>query len=482
MRENLPKILLPLSMVLGALFVFYKVFAGSASGNGYTYLAGLIGLELLAISVWKYRERFFPILLITFLVAGTAVPFHGVWTTARWGVLAVGAIAGFIFYIKSPGHRFGAFHLMALFSVIAAVVSALASNYPRIALLKALSLLLVFLYGVSGARLAIAGRAAKFCSGLLLACEIVVYISALSYFVMGVPLYGNSNSLGVVMGLGAYPFLLWGVVASEGTRSYKRHVFALLLCVLVLFSSYARAAIGAACLSSLILTLALRRYRLLMKGSALALLGAVLIMVVKPLEGARSSGGLIDRMTDTFFYKGKREQGVFGSRESPWELTAAAIREHPWLGTGFGTSLTDIKQDEQDLSFASVVGATREHGNSYLAIVEWTGLLGAGPFYLMVLMIAASITRVVIWMRRTGSPFSPAVPIAITLAGAVFHATFEDWMFAMGYYMCIFFWALAFMLVDVLPTGSSIAVQVAPAAPQSPPSWDRTYGVAAPGR
>jgi hypothetical protein len=35
------------------------------------------------------------------------------------------------------------------------------------------------------------------------------------------------------------------------------------------------------------------------------------------------------------------------------------------------------------------------------------------------------------------------------------HAAFEDWLFAPGYYLCVFFWALAFIMVDVLPAITS---------------------------
>jgi hypothetical protein len=483
MPEALPKILLPLSVVLGGLFVFYRVLAGSVSSNAYLYLAGLIGLEILLMAVWNFAERFLPVLLISFLCAGLLSPFRSAFITGRWGVLAVGAIAGFVLYMKNPLHSFGAFHLTALFSVIAALVSAVVSNYPRIALLKTLSLLLVFLYGAAGARLAVVNREAKFCWGLLWACEVLVYISAFSYFAVHFPLYGNPNSLGVVMGVIALPPLLWGVIVSEGTPSHKRRLFALALCVLLLLSSYARAAIAAACVSSLLLTLALRRYRLLMKGAALALLGALLIMVISPLPEAQSGGGLVDRLTDTFFYKGKREQGVFSSRKSPWELATAAVRQHSWFGTGFGTSVTAVEgREQQDLSFASVREATREHGNSYFAILEWTGLFGAGPFYFMVLMIAFSVGRVTIWLRRTGNPFSPAVPIAAVLAGGLIHAAFEDWMFAVGYYMCIFFWVLAFILLDVLPVEGSVPLQAASASPQISPSWDHSPTVTVSGR
>jgi hypothetical protein len=38
----------------------------------------------------------------------------------------------------------------------------------------------------------------------------------------------------------------------------------------------------------------------------------------------------------------------------------------------------------------------------------------------------------------------------VMIAGLI-HAGFEDWLFAVGYYLCVFFWSLAFVLIDVLP-------------------------------
>jgi hypothetical protein len=38
----------------------------------------------------------------------------------------------------------------------------------------------------------------------------------------------------------------------------------------------------------------------------------------------------------------------------------------------------------------------------------------------------------------------------LVLAGMV-HASFEDWLFAPGSYLCVLFWCMAFILVDVAP-------------------------------
>ena len=67
------------------------------------------------------------------------------------------------------------------------------------------------------------------------------------------------------------------------------------------------------------------------------------------------------------------------------------------------------------------------------------------------ILLFQKILRTVSWMREYGSAFHAAIPLAmVTLAGIV-HAIFEDWMFAPGYYLCLFFWSIGFVLVDVAP-------------------------------
>jgi len=55
-------------------------------------------------------------------------------------------------------------------------------------------------------------------------------------------------------------------------------------------------------------------------------------------------------------------------------------------------------------------------------------------------------------MRKTGIACHPAVPLAMVVVAGLVHACFEDWLFAVGYYLCVFFWSLALVLVDVAPS------------------------------
>jgi len=66
----------------------------------------------------------------------------------------------------------------------------------------------------------------------------------------------------------------------------------------------------------------------------------------------------------------------------------------------------------------------------------------------LVLLMRAAV-RVYKWMRRTGSPYHYAIPFAMVIMAGLIHAAFEDWLFAAGSYLCLFFWVLAFLLIDL---------------------------------
>jgi O-antigen ligase len=187
-----------------------------------------------------------------------------------------------------------------------------------------------------------------------------------------------------------------------------------------------------------------------------------------------------DTLVDVFLYKGKTEAGILGSRESPWQQTSAVIRDHPWFGSGFGTSVTSVEGRQFDYAFQSTNGSIREHGNSYLAILEWVGVLGVIPFLLLMLTIGVNMVRSVARMFRSADPMSPLVPITTVLIAGLIHAAFEDWMFAPGYYMCVFFWALVFIHADLLSAAEAMAA--ASARPTPAPYLHGGYGVLSPGR
>jgi O-antigen ligase len=471
MSNRLSRFIVPVTIAICCLFALYAAAFRPAYFSNADDLDSLLFLQVLLAAIWRYRSRFFPLLLAAFLWAGTALPLNVAWTSGRWFILAAGALVGFVVYISDPRHRFTTLHLVAFFCVVAALVSAAVSAYSGTAFLKAMSLLLLFLYGSSGARLAVEGREERFFARVLTSCEVLVYVTAIAYFGFQYEIYGNPNSLGAIMGVAVAPIMLWGILISERPAARWRRTFAFALTLLLLFSSYARAGIAAAIVSCILLCIALRRYGLLIRGLGVALVLAALVSVTIPLHQRPT-----DSLTSAFVYKGRRDEGIFASRRSVWDDTVSAIQEHPWFGSGFGTSKTSSEVVQQSRSFESLPQATREHGNSYLAITEWVGFVGDIPFFALILLLVANLARALAHLRRTGDTLSPLIPMAGVLAAGLIHAAFEDWLFAVGYYLCIFFWTLAFIMVDILPATAPLPAQ---SRLRAATPWANNFGVAA---
>jgi O-antigen ligase len=420
--------------------------------NDTTSLAGLIFFQLLIAAVWKFRTVFFAFLMMAFFWAGLDVPMTEAWTSARWIVLAAGAVAGFVLFMHERNWHFHALHLVALFCVSAAFVSALVSTYPKTAVLKAISLLLLFLYAGTGGRLAVLGREASFFRGLLGACEMITVLSAIAYVPFGADTWGNPNSLGLVMGIGVAPLLFWGTLIAETRPLRWRRAAAFYVSILLLLLTVARASILGGVSTIVISCIVLRRQKLLLHAAMVALFAVTITALVAP----EKLSNFAESASSDFFYKGHRDSGVLGSRKSPWQETFDVVGQHPWFGSGFGTSPSGQEHNGEGL-FSSNTDTSREHGSSYLAILEWEGLLGVVPFAVLLLMLLWKTGQVLAWMSRTRRLDHPAVPIAMVIIATFIHAGFEDWLFAPGYYLTVFFWTLAFVFFDVAPARATAA-------------------------
>ncbi len=444
MDNRVPKAGIAVAGIAGAALLAYVAATRPGYFTSTTYVGGLLLLEVLAAAVWLYRRIFFAIIIVTFLLAGVDLPVGGIWTMARWGVLGLGALVGLMIILKEHRFSFGIFHIVALLAVLTALMSAAVSRYVNVSSLKVLSLFLLFLYSATGARLAVLNRESRFFTGLLLGCEIFVAIIGGCYFA-GIEAMGNPNSLGAVMGVVAVPILLWGTLLKQSAFIHRMQLFFFLVALYLTFASHARAAMAAALFVSAVLCLCLRRYMLLTQGIVILAILIAGSAIFRPDAFSRT----ISDIHSNVIYKGKDvSEGILGSRRSPWQDTMDAIRDHYWFGSGFGTS--DNGQDPTDKvgKFASTSVTSKEHGSSYLAIVAWAGVFGSLPFFAMIGVLLARILRSLVWMFRTANPSHPAVPLAMVLLAGLIHAAFEDWLFAPGYYLCVFFWSMAFIFID----------------------------------
>jgi len=433
-------------IALGSALVLHFLYTHSWYLTDVSLLGGIIGLEVLVALLWRFEQRFFAALVIAFLWAGMYVPLSGVGKSGRWVLLFAGALVGFIVWQRAPRAPFRAIHLVALFCIFAAFASATVSPFAQVAALKSLSLLLLFLYCATGARLAIIGREVNFFRGLILGCEIAVYATAICHFILGANVWGNPNSLGAAMSVGVFPVLLWAWSTSD-TRAVKlRRLFAVVLCAYLVRSSMTRAGMASAAVVTIIFFVVLHQYKLMMKGVALVLFVVAIGGVLAPV----SLTNQIEDFKDAILYKGHKDEGLLGSRKEPWDQSIASIKEHPLFGTGYGTSAT---AEDAATAFGTVISTvgSREHGSSYITIVEWEGLLGVWPFAVLLAMIIFNVWKVCVWMRRTSDPRDYSVPLAMVVVSGLVLGIFEDSLFAVGSYLCLYFWIFVFLLADYVP-------------------------------
>lgn len=447
MTERIPKIVVVAGAV--ALPIVFALFAYLRPGYFTTelYVGGLLFVEFMIAAVWMFRQVYFPLVLLAFLFSGVNLHVGSFWTVLRWAILAVGALVGTILMLKDGRYRIRLFHVVALFAVLAALVSAAVSRYPSFAALKALSLLLLFVYCATGVRAAVVGRESRFFSGLLLGCEVLVVGIAAGYLA-GIGVMGNPNSLGAIIGVVACPILLWGAMLEEPKFIRHRRLALFGVSMFLVFYSSSRAAIAAALLSCALLCLGLRRYRQLVQGAAFILIVVATTAIFWPEIASNS----FSTVTSSVVYKGRDSVlGVFSSRQSPWQNAVDTIRAHFWFGTGFGTGDNGTNSNEPLSAFSTNSAISVENGSSFLSITTWVGMLGVVPFFLLLLILVQKIFRTMHWMLQNRTPLHPAVPLAMVMISGLVNAAFEDWLFAPGYYLCVFFWSLAFLLVDLEP-------------------------------
>jgi O-antigen ligase len=452
MKDRIRMILL-LPAIIAVLLLFLLVERVPGLFANTTYLGAILAFQIALVGLSHFEEVFFPLLMGTFLWAGSRLPFYGAGMTLRWLFLAVGALGGFVIWMKSPRvQHFRAFHLVALFCVASALVSAMVSEVPRTAVLKVVSLFLLFLYASAGARVAVAGRERAFLRGLSLVCEVLVYLSALCYFVLDYSVFGNPNALGAIIGVAVLPVLLWAAITAKTPGLKRRRFFALTLCGALLYLANSRASILSAVVAVVVLTVALRYQRLLLQCAFVSVFFLTVMAVINPSH----MDEMFSSFTGRVLYKEQgTHQGVFGSRLSPWAETFAIVKRHPWFGSGFGTSeLGQLRPDIGSSSVHTLEGTNREHGNSYLALAEYLGIFGALPFLVLLFLLIRVVVRVCSWMRRTRDPYHPSIPFALVALAGLVHACFEDWLFAVGSYLCVFLWVSAFILIDLAPEGA----------------------------
>jgi O-antigen ligase len=241
----------------------------------------------------------------------------------------------------------------------------------------------------------------------------------------------GSNMFGSMMAM-CSPFLLWQTYRYwKNTR--KRIFWMTLLSVnfFFLLAAVSRGAILVALCTALGLFLCLgttRRTHILVLFFGV-ILGSFLLVP-----------GQFEQFQNKYLHKlaATEEQGVLHTREMVWKESYEQAKKGGWLGGGYGVTIgdTDFKGG------FTTIGYGREKGNTQLAIIEETGLIGLAIYLAALIALFTKLGRTA--LRLPKGPEKVLLSIVTgNLFGMTIMSVFEAWWVAPSSPESVYFWALA---------------------------------------
>lgn len=140
----------------------------------------------------------------------------------------------------------------------------------------------------------------------------------------------------------------------------------------------------------------------------------------------------------------KHGDEILATRQQSWEESLNAAELGGWMGAGYGVSIGSGSWQ----GGLSAVGYGREKGNSQLAIIEETGVIGL-VFYLFVILSVSVLAG-----KAFIGSHVPQTRVAIGIAfgtwiGLHVQSVFEGWWGAPGSPESFYFWALTGVLLGL---------------------------------
>jgi O-antigen ligase len=394
------------------------------------------------MSLFKTRHLLLPLTVLGFV--GVAVTFLSpVFTTSnRWALLGL-----LLLYLLANGVFWrplrSGFGLFTLGYAVWSLGTVLWSEVLLLSAMKAVAFILVSFTCLAAGQLWVRQheheRALDFLLPLMMTALLAGVLGRFSAQAVDVSgnmrmyqgLVAGSNMFGSMLAM-CFPLLFWKCWSHWNRRS-SRWWWCLLALVafyyLLAASSRAAILITLITLSGLFMALSLTR-RLQIIVLAVTVLGNAFMIAPGRFEAAQQQ----------YIYKqATQEQGVLFTRENVWRISLEQARKGGWFGGGFGVTIGGSQTFDGGLT---AVGYGREKGNSQLAIVEETGLIGIAIY---ALSLVALFSR--LWQRlRRSERGAQRVLLALVTAGLLgmlVGSVFEAWWVAPGSPESMYFWTLA---------------------------------------
>lgn len=410
-------------------------------------------MRLRAKTSWL-KGAVFPLALFAF--AGVGMYYVGAIFTpeTRWGFLAL-----LVLSLLMSGQIFGAFKTKFGLPLLAycawCLVTTLWSIVPDLSLLKSVASIAILLAFSAGGRYWSSGGTNHAPLTYLVPIAIVAVLSAFSGVtarIGDIELYqgltGNPNYLGLIVAASlpvSFYFIYWAFTHRSMFIVRAFSVLVGIVLIFLLWRSGSRSAITCASLVTASALAALRPTKIVAIG---------LVAVGLALVTAVSVPAFEDRVYERFIVKYSPDGDVFYSRRAPWRESLEGAREGGWIGLGYGASYGDT-------AFSGGLTATtygREKGNSQLAIIEETGIVGVVLYALLIFTIFRELLAGLRWTVDRDRRMELALICGLT-AGMLFQSVFEAWWTAPGSLESAIFWS-------TVGVGSGLARRVTQARAQ----------------
>ena len=394
----------------------------------------------------QYWMLLFPLAVVAFV--GPVVTYVNVVfsTTTRWVVAAVLVLMLLVTrrLLQILRHNAG---LALVAYVLWCVVTSIWSEVPELSLMKIGAIALVaigmFAAGQQWATRLPWDRALHYLFPVLALALFAgvsgqaVIESSSELLVLYEGLTGNPNMLGSLMNM-AIPLLLWQAYRDRRRRGRLMCWLGMLAITIgVLLLSISRSAILAALITCItfLSVVGIRRAGL---HYAFAALIAVGIAVAVP--------GAYDILEQRYILKSRpgAETEILDSRQEVWEKSYELALRGGLFGGGYGVTIGDAEFE----GGLTAVGYGREKGNSQLAIMEETGVVGLALYVLFLGMLFQMALQP---MRQSVDRDMKVLGALIfgALVGQTVQSLFEAWWVAPGSPEAAYFWAMSGVAVGV---------------------------------
>lgn len=240
----------------------------------------------------------------------------------------------------------------------------------------------------------------------------------------------GTNMFGSLLAM-AFPFLIWKSYLNwTNIKNRIKWIFLSGSCLLFLALSLSRSSILVVAITSLCFLTKLN----INKKIYSLLLGLIICTAIFAINSS-----IFSNMAMRYIYKNQSSIGLLGSREKPWELSYNGAVQGGWIGQGYGVS---YGQNDFNFDFnLSSVGYGREKGNSQLAIVEETGLIGLILYSLFICAIVIKLIILNINVYERNDKILVGIVSGIFL-GMLAQSVFEAWWTSPGSLESVYFWTL----------------------------------------